>query len=385
MELPATITTKLDRVPVVLTQIVKNEAGVITPGLQSALPYITHYCICDTGSTDNTKKVITDFFAEHNIPGVIHNTAWKNFGHNRTLALQKSREYQPEGFSLVLDADDTLGGELDPLFFESHRTSDVDGFYITIKQTTIKYNRIQVFRNSKQWVYERSVHEYPELKNAKKEQIPDTLWMTSNRTGARNQDKDKYKRDAGLLMEDLQRIPNDPRTLFYLANSWRDYGDKERAKKYYRKRAELKAGWPQENYESYLNLIRLEDNWATRLELAWKAIQIDSRRLEVPYTIMALAREQKRYDAQVFAMGISLGNNRTIHSDFLFCADEVYKWRYDDELSVCAFYTGHFELTQALAGRALANCPAEQKDRIQNNINLAVNASKPAVENPVVG
>jgi hypothetical protein len=115
----------------------------------------------------------------------------------------------------------------------------------------------------------------------------------------------------------------------------------------------------------------LEDNWATRLELAWKAIQIDNRRLEVPYTILALAREQKRYDAQVFAMGVSLGNKRTIQPDFLFCEDEVYKWRFDDELAVCAFYTGHFDLTQALGQRALANCPEHQKDRIQNNINLA--------------
>jgi len=383
MELPATITTTLSTVPVVLTMIVKNEEAVIIPGLQKALPFITHYCICDTGSTDNTKKVITDFFTKFNIPGQIHNIPWKNFGHNRTVALQKSREYQPEGFSLMLDADDTLEGELDPLFFESHRTSDVDGFYITIKQGFMKYNRVQVFRNSKQWVYERSIHEYPHLPNAKKDNIPDTLWMTSNRTGARNQDKEKYKRDAGLLMEDLQRIPNDPRSLFYLGNSWRDYGDFERAKKYYRRRAELKAGWPQENYESYLNLIRLEDNWATRLELAWKAIQIDNRRLEVPYTIMALAREQKRYDHQVFAMAVSMGNTREILPDFLFCADEVYKWRFDDELAVCSFYTGHFDLSRVVGERALANAPAEHTERIQNNINLAVNASKSALGNPV--
>jgi tetratricopeptide (TPR) repeat protein len=196
--------------------------------------------------------------------------------------------------------------------------------------------------------------------------------MTSNRTGARNQDKDKYKRDAALLMEDLQKIPNDPRSLFYLANSWRDYGDKERAKRYYRKRAELKAGWPQENYESYLNLIRLEDNWATRLELAWKAIQIDNRRLEVAYTILAIAREQKRYDHQVFALGVSLGNDRTIQTDFLVCADEVYKWRFDDELGVCAFYTGHFDVAKECSLRALVNCPSDQKERIQKNIDFSI-------------
>jgi hypothetical protein len=116
----------------------------------------------------------------------------------------------------------------------------------------------------------------------------------------------------------------------------------------------------------------LEDNWATRLELAWKAIQIDNRRLEVPYTIMALAREQKRYDAQVFAMGVSLGSKRTIQSDFLFCADEVYKWRYDDELGVCAFYTGHFDVAKECSLRALVNCPSEHTERIQKNIDFSI-------------
>jgi glycosyltransferase involved in cell wall biosynthesis len=369
-DLPATITTKLDRVPVVLTAIVKNEAAVITIGLRSSLPYITHYCICDTGSTDNTKKVITDFFAEHNIPGIICDTPWKNFGHNRTVALQKSREYQPEGFSLMLDADDTLEGELDPLFFEKYRTTGPDGFYITIKQSASKYQRVQVFRNSKPWKYERVLHEYPELKDAVKESIPDTLYMTSNRTGARNADPLKYKRDAELLMEDLMKMPNDPRTLFYIANSWRDYGDKERAKKYYRRRAELKAGWPQENYESYLNLIRLEDNWATRLELAWKGMQIDNRRLEIPYTIMGFARQQKRFDHQVYAMGLSV-NNREAHSDFLFAMEECYKWRYDDELAVCAYFTGHHEVAYVMGQRALKSAPEEHKDRIRFNIELS--------------
>lgn len=369
-DLPATITTLLSRVPVVLTQIVKNEAKVITAGLRSALPYITHYCICDTGSTDDTKQVIEDFFKEHNIPGVIHNTPWKNFGHNRTVALQKSREYQPEGFSLMLDADDTLEGELDPLFFEKYRTTGPDGFYLTIKQKWSKYNRLQVFRNSKQWKYERVLHEYAELKDAVKDYIPDTLYMTSNRTGARNQDPLKYKRDAEVLMEDLMKMPNDPRTLYYIAQSWRDYGDKERAKKYYRRRAELRAGWPQENYESYVNLIRLEDNWATRLELAWKAMQIDNRRLEVPYSILGLAREQKRYDHQVYALALSV-NNRDLSPDFLFAMEECYKWRYDDELSICAYWTGHYEVAYVMAQRAFKNAPEEHKERIRMNIELS--------------
>ena len=41
-----------------LNMIVKNESKIITRLLESVLPIIDTYCICDTGSTDNTIEVI---------------------------------------------------------------------------------------------------------------------------------------------------------------------------------------------------------------------------------------------------------------------------------------------------------------------------------------
>ena len=41
-----------------LNMIVKNESKVIRRLLESALPIIDSYCICDTGSTDDTKEII---------------------------------------------------------------------------------------------------------------------------------------------------------------------------------------------------------------------------------------------------------------------------------------------------------------------------------------
>ena len=54
-----------------LNMIVKNESRVIGRLLESVVPLIDSYCICDTGSTDNTKEIITNFFNEHNIKGKI--------------------------------------------------------------------------------------------------------------------------------------------------------------------------------------------------------------------------------------------------------------------------------------------------------------------------
>jgi glycosyltransferase involved in cell wall biosynthesis len=95
--------TKSNNTTICLNMIVRNESKIITRLLNSVLPIIDCYCICDTGSTDNTIEVITDFFKTHNISGIIFSEPFKNFGYNRTVSLQKC--YGLSDYVLLLDAD----------------------------------------------------------------------------------------------------------------------------------------------------------------------------------------------------------------------------------------------------------------------------------------
>ena len=79
-----TITEKKVEPTICLNMIVKNESKIITRLFDSVLPIIDSYCICDTGSTDNTKDIITKYFNEKNITGKIIDRPFKNFGYNRT-------------------------------------------------------------------------------------------------------------------------------------------------------------------------------------------------------------------------------------------------------------------------------------------------------------
>ena len=90
-------------ITICLNMIVKNESKIITRLLDGALPIIDNYCICDTGSTDNTKEIIKDYFNKKDISGVIFDCSFQNFGYNRTEALKAAKNMST--YILLLDAD----------------------------------------------------------------------------------------------------------------------------------------------------------------------------------------------------------------------------------------------------------------------------------------
>ena len=72
-----------------LNMIVKDESHIIEETLNNITSYIDldYWVISDTGSTDNTKEIIKLFFEKKKIKGELHEDSWKDFGHNRTVAL----------------------------------------------------------------------------------------------------------------------------------------------------------------------------------------------------------------------------------------------------------------------------------------------------------
>jgi glycosyltransferase involved in cell wall biosynthesis len=73
-----------------LNMIVKDEAPVIGRCLDAALPFIDHWVIVDTGSTDGTQDLVRRHLAS--VPGTLAERPWRNFAHNRNEALALARE-----------------------------------------------------------------------------------------------------------------------------------------------------------------------------------------------------------------------------------------------------------------------------------------------------
>ncbi len=357
--------------------IVKNEKHVIERALRSAAPFITHYSICDTGSTDGTQDIIRNTMEELKIPGQVLERPWIGFGPNRTESLEEARKLCPKGWAWVLDADDTLEGKPPTEQFWLSVKPETNALLVKIHHGTIKHRRTQIFRNSAPWGYKGVVHEYPELTDGsptKQIDLPETTWHTARCEGARSADPLKYVRDGLALKAELAKKPGDPRSLFYMGQSFKDCGLHEEAKAAYLERIKV-GGWAQEQYMSYVALIKMTPDINEKMALCWKALEIDRERLEAPYYVLHEARKKDKWSQELYALGCVV-ENRTSKDHFLFSEYEVYNWQYDDELSIVAYWTGHYKKAADASIIALKACPDYTKERVQKNLTFSLDKLK---------
>jgi GR25 family glycosyltransferase involved in LPS biosynthesis len=238
-----------------LNMIVKNESHIIRDTLNKLLQKVQfdYWVVSDTGSTDNTKQVIIDFFKEKNIKGEIYDDKWLNFGHNRTKALEHA--YGKSKYVLIFDADDEICGN----FTLPELTKD--GYFLQFGNANgVSYVRIQIVNNKKKWKYVGVLHEI--ITSCEHANDTDTItgdyYTISGRTSHRNSDETKYLKDALILEEAYNECLKNNDELynrygFYCANSYFDYGKYEEAIKWYKITLD-NNNWVQEKYMACLKI-----------------------------------------------------------------------------------------------------------------------------------
>ena len=237
-----------------LNMIVKNEANIIEYTLNKLINKIKidYYVISDTGSIDNTKEIIKNFFNKNNIQGEIFDDIWINFAHNRTIALEHA--FKKTDYILIFDADDEIFGNI-----VLPNKLILDGYKLIFKINMITFQRILLISNNIKWKYESILHEYiincDEIN--KIETIKGDYYITTSQISYRNLDKNKYLNDALILENAFEEINDNQylqaRYAFYCANSYFNYENFNKGIEWYKKRIELN-GWIQENYVSCLKL-----------------------------------------------------------------------------------------------------------------------------------
>ena len=172
-------------------------------------------------------------------------------------------------------------------------------------------------------------------------------------------------------MAEVQRNPEDARSVFYLAQSYYLAGDFANARTWYARRAEM-GGWAEEVYYSMyqiaVSMAELNEPWPLVQDAYLRAWEFRPTRAEPFYAIARRYREDGRYRLghlfAGFAAAIPFPGE-----DSLFVRTDVYGWRAIDEQAVCASWIGKQPEAFALSRQLLAqsNMAGEERQRIAGN------------------
>ncbi len=361
-------------IKICLVMIVKDEEDTIKRCLSAVAPFISYWVIVDTGSKDKTKEVIKETMDGFGIPGELHERPWVNFEVNRTESLELAKGKCD--YRWIIDADDTFvcaDPNINPF---AGLDTKPDGYQITYKLSSLQYHRVQLVKSDQDWCYKGVLHEYlyTEKKDLVQGIVPNCYVIADisplKRAGSL---EEKYANDAKILEEALIKEPDNTRYVFYLAQSYRDSSQYEKAIEAYQRRVSM-GQWEEEVYYSMYMIAKIKERLNHPIEEVTeaysKAWEFRPSRLECVFHTMRKLREQKRY-LVAFAYGdLAIKTRGT--ADILFVEPEIWQWRLLDEYSLAAYYIGNpdiaLEKTSAIVNAPFFKdiLPDEQKRLLKN-------------------
>lgn len=345
------------------TMIVKNEAAVIRRCLESVLPHIDCWLICDTGSTDGTQDIIRETMKD--IPGHVVNVPWVNFGENRSQAMDLARTNFPESdYILMLDADYCLN--VQPDFDWDALTADA---YNIHHEGDLDFSQCLLFSTAKPWRWTGVVHEHAYCEEVALIDRARGLSIVNYDDGSNQRD------DLTPLMAEYRKDPENPRTVFYIAQSYMGLRQFEEALFWYEKRAAME-GFEEETWYALMQRARLfqqldRDPKDVR-EAYMQAYFFRTHRFEPLCWLAQYCRLQSDYEAAFTFSSLAGTDLRYPPFDHLFIYRPVYDYLMLFEFGMSAAMTGRIRLANAAALRLLeTNAPDENKAALCSAIEWA--------------
>ena len=345
----------------VLTQIMKNEAHVITRMLDSIKSIVDIVCLVDTGSTDNTIEVVKNWGTQNNVETHVFERAFDNFENSRNYSIQVAREVTKDRgndyWGFWLDADETI--EILPNFNKAGINKDLYMFntYINV----MKYTRNECYKLDKPFRFYGPVHEFivcddKNITSGLMEGLNVRVQMDGG--SWKGNIPEKYKSHAFVLEKYIDANRQDPRWIFYTAQSYHDSAclpdnreeNEERLRrslKYYKERISRNDGYPEEVFYSQFRvgtIMRvLDEPFHLTLNELLKAYSMDPLRAEPIKAIidhyLGVGEWNNAYLFSKFAKA-NFHQKNPYPTRLLFVDESLYIWKILEVHAAACFYTG---------------------------------------------
>lgn len=279
------------------------------------------------------------------MPGELRVSTWVDFGHNRSELVRWASEGAE--WLLLLDADMTIDAD-DDLAHQLHAFT-ADAALVPVEGGLV-YRMPYLVRGDRPWHYAGRTHEHLTSTEPYSTGWFDGLRIAHLADGSSH--AVKLERDIDLLGIDLLENPGSARTVFYLAQSYRDAGEHDLALEHYRRRAAM-GGWEEEVFWSLYQAALLEEKVdaptaGDALIRAWDA------RPERAEPLYRLARRHRlrgeHHAAWLYASAAAV---LPVPGDTLFVEAEVYRWGAAFERADAAWRLGHRDVARVDAERIL--------------------------------
>jgi glycosyltransferase involved in cell wall biosynthesis len=366
----------------------KNEVGNVPDWVESGRQIADQLIILDTGSTDGTieeaKKHDVDLhLSEH----FNKDTKLGDFQFHtaRNEALDQSRA----SWNIAMDADERLivnvpnlkekllqvPRNIDLLLCPVHMLNDAG-------KVTMDFMGERIFRNNKAIRYEGAMHNYVNVPQNKRQRV-DWITVTSCRNKRSREARTERHKQRILMAETaflpkIKKNPNDTRSMFYLARTYKEDSQAEKAIYWFRKYLE-KGTWSSEVYQAAYELSSLLTFKMKELDEAFDLmvtnIRRNYRRAEGYVLLGDICYAKENWDQA--AWWYEIATKCEEFQENLFLVKNNYTWLPWDKLGMSYHHQKKYGQAARASQKALQypDLPERQRTRIETNIKHFTNAS----------
>lgn len=233
-----------------LCMIVKDASDGFRDILTKNLPWVDQWTILDTGSTDNTQLIIKETMSKN---GKLFCEPFINFPDSRNRCLTLAREHNYCRYLIMLDDTYVLKGDIDEFLSVLRCDQFADSYNVFVHSNDIQYGSNRLLIATRDLNYKYKIHEIIDGNRNVVVQCPkDRIYIEDiDSDYMKERTRNRKEQDLVLLHDTLLEMPNDPRTLTYLVQTYCELSRWDDAFHYAELRVVL-AGYREEITECYL-------------------------------------------------------------------------------------------------------------------------------------